>query len=149
MDITKIAELKKLGFTNEQIIALVNPAKETANTSKSVVASPSTSVDAKLHAAMNHRKFKSEPKVDVKVAVPYGKQTGGYIHLGINGTVIELPCDGVSRKIPKSFADLLDIRLAALDAQDSASGYLIGDLDGVLGKGKIEAGDVIIDTKTY
>lgn len=149
MDVQKIKELLSLGFTHSQISEMINPGTKEVNTSTSTNKINNTTIDSKLHAVRNHKLFKSEKQVEVKVPVPYGKMTGGYIHLGINGVVIEIPCDNVARKIPKSFANLLEEKLTALDAQDSARGYLIGEVNGLLKEGKITEGSVVIAEKSY
>lgn len=132
-----------------QLISAMTASKPEVNTSTSIHTNRIKLADQGLVKASLNARFKNEPKVSVRVPKPYGEQVGGFINLGINGITIEIPCDGIERLVPKSFADLLAERLDNLDAQASPKGFQIGRTEGLLAAGQTEQGDVRVDTRTY
>lgn len=71
-------------------------------------------------AAAKHKallaRYKSEPQVERSLSPLYEPYLGKVIQISINGITIAFPVDGISRKIPESFADELDSRRLAVDA---------------------------------
>ncbi len=116
---------------------------------KESMAKPQVDITKILRNARN--KFKHEKLAPVSVAVPYGSQIGGYLKVGINGTTIEIPADGNTYHVPKSFAAEVKRRLHNLDVMFSAKGPSLGEteLSPWASQGQLKAGDVKIDEVSY
>ena len=145
--------LKEAGLSAEQITQiLVSKASAGATrvvNTKETLSAPNINIGQILANARN--KFKGEKLVKVSIARPYGKLTGGYIKLGINGVAIELPADGNEYSVPASFAIELKRRLHNLDVIDSDAGPTIGNqqVSSWASEGGLGSGNKTIDQVSY
>ena len=61
-------------------------------------------------------KYRNEDKVTVSVSPLYRPYFGNVMKVSINGISIYMPIDNTAHKIPKTFADEIHCRIAAVDA---------------------------------
>ena len=89
--------------------------------------------NAKLAAEVNklqHRKlelakqYKSEEQVTVQGSPFYRPYFGDNMPIIINGIAVYVPLDGMPYKIPKTYADVFNTRLARVDSMIKKQGAL-------------------------
>lgn len=90
---------------------------------KQLANAPAEEAPAKvnLNAAERSRQslrevYQSEEKVDRSISPLYAGYFGKVMQISINGITIAFPIDGSIHKIPRTFADELDARVAAINA---------------------------------
>lgn len=116
----------KFTLSVEQLMALLttignNSQPQKINTTSNI---KETTVDAGAVQRAFIR-FSKEKKVPFSVAVPYGPQTGGFLKIGVNGNVVEIPADGNIYYLPESLAIHGRQLLKNLDASYSPEGFQI------------------------
>lgn len=77
--------------------------------------------DVNIHAADAARKalvttYRNEPQVERSLSPLYADYLGKVVQISINGITIAFPVNGVTYKIPESFANEIDSRRMAIDA---------------------------------
>lgn len=134
----------KFTLSVEQLMALLNSvggqaAVKTVNTSASL---REHTVDAGAVQRMFAR-FQKEKKVPFSVAVPYGERTGGFLKIGVNGNVVEVPADGNIYYLPESLANHGKQLLKNLDASYSPQGFQINSTNasGYFAKAGLQSAD--------
>lgn len=148
--IEKMSALLKAGLTEEQALKAMSmqSPQENVNTTRSL---SNQMPDLSKQLAGLKKMFNNEPRESVSIAVPYGKLTGGFIKISINGQGLALPCDGKTYEVPKSFKEAIIERLKNLDMIDSQKGPELG-LDNISDAMKVHGlaeGDVTIATHSF
>lgn len=115
-------------LSQEQFMQLLAAAKgsqtnQSINTAQTLKQDDGASSRMKGSIARATRMFAGEERVSMSIAVPYGQYCGGFVKVGINGVTVEMACDGVERRVPKSFAEAIRQRLKNYDEMYTDKGF--------------------------
>lgn len=114
-------------LSQEQFMQLLTAAKgsstQSINTAQTLKQDDGAQSRMKGSIARATRMFAGEERVPMSIAVPYGQYCGGFVKVGINGVTVEMACDGVERKVPKSFAAAIKKRLSNYDEMYTDKGF--------------------------
>lgn len=89
-------------------------AEQNTNTTETLTKPKVNDTELQQQIKNAAKRLEGEKMAEVSVNKNFQKNIGHSLPLGINGAVIVLPVDGKKRKVPKSYADLLEDYLAGI-----------------------------------